>query len=162
MRMIIGHEMGHIKSGHLSWEAVLMPAKIVPFLGQAFSRAREYTCDRYGASVVEVKSNAVLGLTILSVGKNYAAKVSKTAMVKQSQHLNTGWMRIGEWLQSHPSLIKRIYALEPEFKSVSKKSSPWANVKGLLIIFSVFAILCVGTFGAISFFKNEIERIESK
>ena len=47
---MIAHELGHIHRGHVRWHFVLAPAPLVPFLGAALSRAREYTCDRYGAA----------------------------------------------------------------------------------------------------------------
>ncbi len=46
--MIIAHELAHLKEGHLRWHGFLIPGYMVPFLGTALSRAREYTCDRYG------------------------------------------------------------------------------------------------------------------
>ena len=66
--MIIGHEIGHIKAGHLKWLWFIFPAMLVPFLGSAYSRAREYTCDRYGAALCDDKTDALLGLTILAAG----------------------------------------------------------------------------------------------
>ena len=48
--MIIAHELGHLHAGHLRWTWFLLPGSMVPFLGTALSRAREYTCDRYGAA----------------------------------------------------------------------------------------------------------------
>ena len=45
---VVGHELGHHAAGHLSWNLFLLPYRIVPWLGAAYSRAREYTCDRCG------------------------------------------------------------------------------------------------------------------
>ena len=46
---IIAHELGHLHRGHLRWRWLKAPAMIVPFLGTAYYRSCEYTCDRYGA-----------------------------------------------------------------------------------------------------------------
>src|SRR5690606_13661244 len=46
--MIIAHELGHVHAGHLRWMWYLAPSHFIPFLGSALSRAREFTCDRYG------------------------------------------------------------------------------------------------------------------
>jgi hypothetical protein len=63
--MIIGHELGHIRAGHLRFHWVLLPVAFVPFVGSALSRAREYTCDRYGrAAVGSPFSSASVPLTI--------------------------------------------------------------------------------------------------
>ena len=51
VRFVIGHELGHHAAGHLNWVKTLLklPAHIVPFLPQAYSRGRELTADRIGA-----------------------------------------------------------------------------------------------------------------
>lgn len=55
-------------------------------------------------------------------------------MIKQYKNLNTGWMRIGEWLQSHPPLVKRIARLDPTLTATKNHSFLWASIKGVLII----------------------------
>src|SRR5438045_287723 len=38
---VIGHEMTHLAAGHLSWNAVLAPFRLLPWVGPAYSRACE-------------------------------------------------------------------------------------------------------------------------
>jgi hypothetical protein len=45
-----------------------MPAMFIPFVGGALSRARDYTCDRYGRAAAGDEEGALLGLTILAAG----------------------------------------------------------------------------------------------
>lgn len=111
--MIIAHELGHLKAGHLRHRWLTAPTAIIPFLGGALSRAREYTCDRYGLVGAGERSAAVTGLTILAAGGAYARAVNRQALAEQQQDLNTGWITIGEWMGSHPPLSRRIAALEP-------------------------------------------------
>lgn len=111
--MIIGHELGHIRAGHLSWRWLIMPASIIPFLGTALSRAREFTCDRYGYASAGDHNGALLGLTILAAGGKHAPSVNREALVRQRQDLNTGLMTIGTWFSTHPPLARRIFALDP-------------------------------------------------
>ena len=66
--MIIGHELTHVKAGHLRWFWILAPGMFIPFLGAAYSRAREFTCDRYGAALCGNLDGARHGLTMLAVG----------------------------------------------------------------------------------------------
>lgn len=40
---VVGHEVGHLAAGHLRWNAFLAPYHLLPWLGTAYSRAREYT-----------------------------------------------------------------------------------------------------------------------
>ncbi len=111
--MIIGHEIGHLRSGHLNWFIVNMPARLIPFLGAAYSRACEYTCDRWGAALSGDGDGARRGLTILAAGGVLSRQVNLEAFVRQQQHLDTGWMTIGRWLSGYPPLSARIAAIEP-------------------------------------------------
>ncbi len=111
--MIIGHELGHLKAGHLNWMWLLFPGQMVPFLGAAYSRAREYTCDRYGAALCGDPQAAVVGLAILAAGGAYGPRVNLRGMAHQREQMNTGWMTLGKWLGSHPPLCDRIAALQP-------------------------------------------------
>ena len=46
---IVAHELAHIRRGHLRNRWLTLPGRFVPYLGAAYSRACEYTCDRFGA-----------------------------------------------------------------------------------------------------------------
>jgi len=114
--MIVAHELGHLKEGHLRWHWFLLPGLIFPFLGQALSRAREYTCDRYGIAGAGNSKGSLTGLAILAAGGKRGHEVNLQAMARQVEHLNTGWMTIGEWLATHPPLSKRIIALDQDLR----------------------------------------------
>jgi Zn-dependent protease with chaperone function len=45
---VLAHELGHIKRNHMLKNLLTFPAFLVPFLGTAYSRACEYTCDSIG------------------------------------------------------------------------------------------------------------------
>jgi Zn-dependent protease with chaperone function len=111
--MIIGHELGHIRAGHLDWQWLLAPGMLFPFLGNACSRAREHTCDRYGAALCGDPAGALRGLAILAAGGHYGPRVNVKRLAAQRDDLDTGWMTIGKWLSSHPPLCERVAALAP-------------------------------------------------
>jgi len=112
--MIIAHELGHIKCGHVRWPYLLLPAGFVPFLAPALSRAREYTCDRYGLAGAGDKDGAALGLTILASGGAYARRVNRAELVRQRETIiRSGLMTLVEWLGTHPPLSKRIAEVDP-------------------------------------------------
>ncbi|HWT19618.1 MAG TPA: M48 family metallopeptidase, partial [Variovorax sp.] len=46
----IGHELGHIRRGHLTGHIWRAPVLWLPLLGAAYARAQEYTCDLHGAA----------------------------------------------------------------------------------------------------------------
>ncbi len=146
--MIIGHELGHIAAGHLSWSWFLVPGMAIPFLGSAYSRAREYTCDRYGAALTHDKSGTLHGLAILAAGGTYAKKVNLQSLVEQKRDMNTGWMTLGKWLMSHPPLCDRLAALEPslarQVPSMSRGPVRALLILALAIALPVIAISVIG------------------
>lgn len=141
--MIIGHELGHLKEKHVQLNWLRAPALFMPFLGTALSRAREYTCDRYGAAGAGNRDAAIMGLTILASGPKRAAVVNRQQFARQQEDLNTGWMRIGEWLSTHPPLARRIAAIDPALNT--GVASPQAgNARALGIMFGFAAMWVVG------------------
>jgi Zn-dependent protease with chaperone function len=142
--MIVGHELGHLKAGHLRWRWFLLPGFFVPFLGMAYSRAREYTCDRYGAALCGDRDAALVGLGILAAGGSHGHRVNIAALARQREHLDTGWMTIGTWLGTHPPLAHRIVALQP---ALSAGAPPL--VKGPLRAIGILASVgVIAVFGA--------------
>ena len=137
--MIIAHELGHLHAGHLRWTWFLLPGSMVPFLGTALSRAREYTCDRYGMAGAGRRDSALTGLAILAAGGKLAPHVSREAMVRQRENLNTGWMKIGEWLSTHPPLVSRMAALDPALDALTERS-PSGTIRGLGIVGAAVAL----------------------
>lgn len=113
--MIIAHELGHIKAGHLRWRWLILPSGFIPFLPAALSRAREYTCDRYGlAGTNNDREGAGLGLAILAAGATHGPKVNRAELVRQRLTISrSGWMTFAEWFGSHPPLCKRIAQIDP-------------------------------------------------
>jgi Zn-dependent protease with chaperone function len=121
--MIIGHELGHIRAGHLSWAWVIVPGLFVPFLGGAYMRARERTCDRYGAALCGDRDAAIHGLTILAAGGARAKRVNHAAFVRQLEDLDTGWMTLARWLAAYPPLAERVALVDPQrFATVMRTS----------------------------------------
>lgn len=111
--MIIGHELGHIRAGHLRWRWFLAPGLAMPVLGHAYSRAREYTCDRYGAAVCVDRFAALRGLAILAGGASYGSRADLASLAGQARDLQTIGMTLGRWFMTHPPLSMRIAALDP-------------------------------------------------
>ncbi|MBL7685351.1 MAG: M48 family metallopeptidase, partial [Deltaproteobacteria bacterium] len=109
--MIIAHELGHLKAGHLKWHWFFLPGYLIPFLGTALSRLREYTCDRYGLAGAGDLNGALRGLAILAAGGKKGLEINLEALAHQVKNLNTGWMTLAEWFSTHPPLSKRVIAL---------------------------------------------------
>jgi Zn-dependent protease with chaperone function len=143
--MVIGHELGHVKSGHLDWMWLIAPGTFVPFLGSAYSRARELTCDRWGAALCGDPAGALRGLAILSAGGKLGRQVDLAAFVRQRRDLDTGWMTIGRWLSTYPPLCERVAALDAELAGQVPASS-----RGPLRAAAMMAgaVMVVGLLGA--------------
>ena len=93
---IIGHELGHIKRGHVSFKQIfIIPASLIFPLKLAYSRAREYTCDNIGYNLCP--AGAVNGILFICAG----AKLYKKINVKElflSLDANSGFAtRVAEF-----------------------------------------------------------------
>lgn len=155
--MIIAHELGHLHRGHLRWGLVIAPAMLVPFLSSTLSRAREYTCDRYGLAGAGSTDGAVLGLSILAAGGRLGRQIDRRVLMTQRASLNTGWMTLGEWLSTHPPLVKRIAQIDPSLRDPSVNSTT-GTVRALGIIGAAFAPLFLAGIVAAIFFPAWIAR----
>lgn len=144
--MVIGHELGHVKCGHLDWMWLLAPTRFIPFLGGAYSRACELTCDRWGAALCGDRDAAVRGLVILAAGARLSRAVDLTAFARQQRDLDTGWMTLGRWLSTYPPLCARVATLD---EALAAEASPSMKgpIRALAILASglgVFVLLGVG------------------
>lgn len=112
VQFIIGHELGHIKRNHVSLLKSLffLPTRFVPFLGSAYSRACEYTCDAIGYSICP--EGAQKGILILAAGKSLYKKVNVTELLRDAPSQKGFTLWFAEIFSSHPHLLKRIAHLE--------------------------------------------------
>jgi Zn-dependent protease with chaperone function len=106
---IMGHELAHVWRGHLKHHWLTLPGRLFPYLGAAYSRACEYTCDRIGAFCQP--EGAISGLLILAAGKELHAHVDVKEYAAQAVSDQGYWIRRAEVISSHPLLPKRVAAL---------------------------------------------------
>jgi Zn-dependent protease with chaperone function len=106
---IVGHELAHVWRGHLKHRWLTTPGRLFPYLGPAYSRACEYTCDRIGAFCQP--DGAITGLLVLAAGKQLHAHVDVKEYAAQAVSDQGFWVRRAEVISSHPLLPKRIAAL---------------------------------------------------
>jgi Zn-dependent protease with chaperone function/Tfp pilus assembly protein PilE len=111
LNFYIGHEIGHIKRRHLKWGKVLLPAMVLPLIGPAYSRAREYTCDRHGLAACDSPFNAEHGLATLAAGPRSWRNLNRVAFAGQSQQTRGFWMSFHELVGDYPWLAKRMVAV---------------------------------------------------
>lgn len=112
LNFYIGHEIGHIKRGHLVWGPVLFPASVLPLIGAAYARAREYTCDRHGLAACSDPGSAQMGLGALAAGGKRWKSLNNERYVSQTHDSSGFWMSLHELLSDYPWLTKRVAAVQ--------------------------------------------------
>lgn len=112
LAFIISHELAHIKRNHLTKQLLIIPALWFPFIGEAYSRACEYTCDRMAAHFTNDAESAMNGLTILAIGKTLYKRVDREQYLMQSSYEKGFFVWLAEKLSTHPPLPKRIHAIQ--------------------------------------------------
>ncbi|VVE47708.1 Protease HtpX [Pandoraea iniqua] len=114
IRFVIGHELGHHAAGHLNpWlNLIKLPAKWVPFLSSAYSRACEYTCDSAGAYLSKDVVASRSALQMLGCGcRRLNATMNCQAFVLQEQQVPRIFGFLTEIARSHPRLTRRVAAI---------------------------------------------------
>lgn len=107
---IVAHELAHLKRGHLQHRWLTLPARVlIPYLGPAYSRACEYTCDRFAAHCQP--DGAVDGLLVLAAGRELYRDVDAREYAKQVETQKGFFVNRAELMATHPHLPKRVAAL---------------------------------------------------
>jgi Zn-dependent protease with chaperone function len=106
---IVAHELAHVRRGHLKWRWLIAPGRWVPYLGSAYSRACEYTCDRIAAHCEP--RGALHGLAVLAAGRDLFQRVDIQLYAQQVETERSFWVRRAELISTHPLLPKRVAAL---------------------------------------------------
>jgi len=104
----LGHEIGHIQRGHVRRMGFLAPARILPLLGTAYSRAREYTCDLHGLACCDDPKDAAYALVVLAAGERSWSQINLNRYAAQSQESGGFWMSYHELTAEYPWLTKRM------------------------------------------------------
>lgn len=127
VRFVVGHELGHHVAGHLDepWSYIRLPALFIPFLGSAYSRARELTCDRVGAFVARNLQASRTALQMLACGS-----------AKLNRHLNPDVFQAQERIvptisgfvlnafSGYPRLTRRVEAVTQFYAQANGRSEP--------------------------------------
>ena len=106
---IVGHELAHVARGHLKHRWLTLPGRMMPYLGAAYSRACEYTCDRFGAHCQP--DGAVEGLLVLAAGRSLYRNVDAKEYARQVETETGFFVKRAELMSTHPNLPKRVAAI---------------------------------------------------
>jgi len=109
MRFVAAHELCHLQRRHLAKDKFLLPSRLIPFLYNAYSRGREYTCDRAG--YLASPRGSVEGILIMTTGKEVYSKINVESHLKNFQENADFWTWLSEKFLSHPHSSKRLMAI---------------------------------------------------
>lgn len=133
LNFYIGHEMGHLQRNHNFWATFLAPALILPLLGAGYYRAREYTCDRYGAACCASLESVRFGLAALAVGGKKYSTLNQGAYLNQVMETKGFWMSFHELIANYPWLVKRFARVSPKEQAKIPKRNPFAYVLAIFV-----------------------------
>ncbi len=108
IRFVLGHEIGHLQRKHLTKHLLLLPGRLLPLIGNAYSRACEATCDRYGAFASGDLAGAIRALLILSGGQAFAPKFSAESFSRQYRSDRGFFVSWHELLSGYPTAAQRV------------------------------------------------------
>lgn len=108
LTFVIAHELAHVKRNHMTKNLLILPAMWVPFLGNAYSRACEYTCDRMATHYTQDIFAAEKALTILAVGKEIYDQVDIEEYLHNSASEQGFFIWLSHVMSTHPPLPVRI------------------------------------------------------
>lgn len=111
LRFYFGHELAHIRRGHLNYRWLLFPASILPLLGAAYRRAQEYTCDLHGLAASKSREDALAALAVLGTGGERLGQVNTEKFIGQKIETGQFWMSFHELTGDYPWLTKRLAAV---------------------------------------------------
>ncbi|MEV6065244.1 M48 family metallopeptidase [Nocardia sp. NPDC052001] len=111
LAFIIGHEVGHIAAGHVSyWRQLgMFLGPFLPILGNSLIRAQEYTADNHGYCNRHL--GAPTAMQTLAGGKYLNAIVGFDEMADRAPQEKGFFVWVVNALSSHPVLTWRMWAL---------------------------------------------------
>lgn len=136
---VIAHELAHVKRNHLSKNRVLFWGLLIPFLGTAYSRACETTCDNIATYFVPEKP--IEGLLALMAGKKLYKKVNVKEMLSTAAKDYGFWAWLSEVNSTHPPLAKRVYNVLKVQNAILGTNSELVSGKEKFVLSTSYKVL---------------------
>ncbi|MEK3914223.1 M48 family metallopeptidase [Paenibacillus sp. FSL H7-0331] len=108
LSFVLAHELAHIQRKHMTKHLLILPALWIPFLGNAYYRSCEFTCDRIATAYIGDAQTAIRGLMILAVGKKLFPLINIPDYLEQSSKERGFFIWWHRLLSTHPPLPNRI------------------------------------------------------
>ncbi len=111
LAFIIGHELGHHAAGHFSYfkRIFIKPAYIVPFLGAAYARAKEFTADRIGCALIDDIEDGQYALSSIASGSiSLNDRTDIQNFVQQQDEVYEIVKFLSKLYSHYPSMTRRV------------------------------------------------------
>lgn len=111
LRFIIGHEVGHIAAGHVSYFRLIFTSFFmqIPILGNLLSRTQEYTADNFGYRYAP--DGAETTTTVLAAGKYLMNDVNFHELANRAVYERGFFTWLANLTTTHPPVTWRAHAL---------------------------------------------------
>lgn len=130
LKVVVVHEMGHVKYGHTIASLYLLPFINLPVLGAFFSwlagfwqRRAELTADRLALMYMGHSELVKESLIKVHVGPDVASSMNEVARQWQQYVAERPMNRFAQTFSSHPFLVRRISHID-RYKSVVEGTTP--------------------------------------
>jgi Zn-dependent protease with chaperone function len=156
IKFLIGHEIGHIQRNHLLKHLLLIPSAIIPLIGEAYHRACEATCDRFGAFAANDLDGSTRALMILGAGREAALHLEPSQFALQHFKERGFFISWHELISKYPTLSQRVsnliglnypdYARQPQRNPWAYLCAflfSWRTLVGLYLLFVI--LIALGT-----------------
>jgi type II secretory pathway pseudopilin PulG len=137
VRFYFGHELAHIKRGHLNHHWLLLPGLVLPLLGAGYRRAQEYTCDLHGRAVSNSTDDALAALGVLGSGAEKLPALNLREFMEQRSTTGGFWMSFHELTGDYPWLCKRLANVAQEDANAPIEANPPRHVGAWILAFFV-------------------------
>jgi len=137
---VLGHEFAHIYLNHVTImnNLSIILGRMVPVIGTAMSRAREFSCDRIAQLLID--GDGLPGMFLMNVGRRLYGQVDVNDYLETVKKDGGFFLWYSNLMASHPIVPKRIAALaDPERRSgkLSSENRYFINYLGY-----PFFVLC--------------------
>lgn len=149
VRFYFGHELAHIKRGHLNFHWLLLPGMLLPLLGAGYRRAQEYTCDLHGLAVSNSTDDALAALGVLGSGAEKLPALNLREFMEQRSVTGGFWMSFHEITGDYPWLCKRLANVAERDSNPPLEANPRRNAGAWILAVFVPRIGIGGSAGGV-------------
>ena len=129
LKVIVVHEMAHIKYGHVNASVYLLPFLNFPVIGMAFTwlagfwqRRAEFTADRLALMYTENPELVKQSLIKVYVGPDAASSMNDIARQWQQYTAERPMNHFAQTFSNHPFLVRRLSQIDVWKKVVEPKT----------------------------------------